>query len=97
MGKTVYIFSFCAAHLIDAKPEAFWLKAGDQCVANPRGRSSGDCWKINANNFTRDIASGCKGIISADFRLARFHKMFEGYGAALGYMKNPQSPTTFDA
>jgi hypothetical protein len=29
MGEAFSSFVFAAAHLIDAKPERFWLKAGD--------------------------------------------------------------------
>ena len=35
--------------------------------------------------------------MAADLRPARFHEVFEGYGAALGDLKNLQSPTTFNA
>jgi len=35
--------------------------------------------------------------MSADFRLARFNKMLEGYAAALGNLINLQGLTTFNA
>ena len=78
MGKAHCIFSFCAAYLVDTKPEGFWLKTGDQGVANPRRRCFGLRWMLNPIHVARGPANRGKRIMSADFRLARFHEMVEG-------------------
>ena len=88
MGKTLCIHSFCAAHLVDAKPKRFWLKAGDECVANPRRKYPCFRWKPNTINVTRDLANRGKRIMPADFGLSRFYEVFEGKRVCLGDLIN---------
>ena len=96
MNRVVWSLIFDTAQLIDAKPEGFRIKARDQCVANQRRRGLLLRWQHRNINFTRDTPGKCKGIISVDSRLTRFHELIEGYGVTLGYIKNSQSTTIFD-